>query len=181
MDMNDLKSSWQSANSPKRTEKELAMMTTVRKHPQLRRIQVKLLIESVFLILFLSTYYDALDGARRPLWLNVVFLGSVILYILNDVAGFINITRLTRGSSILDALRSLNMRLRNLKVFSLFTSALFGLSLVAFLSSGISFTTFKLGVLAGILATMAGLMYVSHRLWSQWIARISASIDGLEK
>ena len=181
MDMNELKSTWQSADNPKRSEKELAVMTTVRKHQQLRRIQLKLAIESTFLIVFLSTYYDALDGDRRPLWLNVVFLGSVLLYILNDVAGFINITRLTQGATILDALKSLVLRLRRLKVFSLFTSTLFGLSLIAFLSSGINFTALKLGVLAGLVATMVGLMYVSHRVWNQWIARISASIDGLEK
>jgi hypothetical protein len=181
MDMNELKSDWQNASSPKHNEKELAAMTTVGKHPQLRRIQVKLVIESVFLILFLPTYYDALDGERRPLWLNLIFLASVLLYILNDVAGFINITQLTRGKSILDALKSLDTRLKKLKVFSLFTSTLFGLSLIAFLSSGITFTALKLAILAGILATMAILMYVSHRIWNQWIARISASIDGLEK
>ena len=180
MDINEMKSNWQNASASKRTPQELAMMTTVHKHPQLRRILAKLFIESVLLILFLSVYYDALDGDKRPQWLNIIFIGSVLLYILNDVVGLINILRLTRGPNILLALRSLEARLSKLKVLSLVSSLTFGLALIALLSSGITITTPKIAILIGMIITLIVFLYLSYRNWNQRIGRVSESIAEFE-
>jgi hypothetical protein len=181
MDINEMKSNWKNVSASKRTAGELAVMTTVHKHPQLRRILVKLCVESVLLLLFLGVYYDALDGDKRPQWLNVIFIGSVLLYILNDVIGFFNILRLTRGPNVLLALRSLEGRLWTLKVFSLVSSLVFGLSLIALLSFGIALTAPKIAILFAMVMTLLVFVYRSYRTWNYRIGRVSESIAGFER
>ena len=58
MEFDDLKSNWQHAGKPTKSVAELQLMTRVQQHPRLRRIRLKLLIETVLI----SAFFAALPG-----------------------------------------------------------------------------------------------------------------------
>lgn len=49
MELNELKSGWQNAGGNYRTEADLERMTKLNQHPTLKRIRIKLIIETVVL------------------------------------------------------------------------------------------------------------------------------------
>lgn len=177
MKLDDLKSSWQEAGKNSRNTSALEKMTKVRHHPKLRRIQLKLLIESVLLTAFLLTYENAFDAVDKPLWASVLLMVFGLLFILNDVAGYFLIMRRVKGSSVVASLKNLVTLLKKFSVFSVISSILFSLSLIVFFSTGLVFTSTKYLILAGMVVTLGGLSYVAYRNWQQRIRHFSALVQ----
>ncbi len=177
MELDDLKTSWQEAGENTRTTSALEKMTQVRHHPKLRRVQLKLLIESVLLIGFLLTYQNAFDAIDKPLWASVLLVVSGLLFILNDVAGYFLIMRRVKGSSIVASLKNLVTLLKKLSAFSVISSILFSLSLIVFFSTGLAFTSTKYLILGGMVVTLGGFSYVAYRNWQHRIRHFSALVQ----
>src|SRR5664279_1488164 len=100
MELNDLKSNWQNAGGASKSECELQKMTKITRSPAIQRIRKKLIIETIALLMFSVVYYDWFDGDKKPVYANVLLLSSVLLYILNDVIGYIAIANPISGLNL---------------------------------------------------------------------------------
>ncbi|UZR97966.1 hypothetical protein [Chondrinema litorale] len=177
MEFDDLKSNWQQSGGSSKSQKELEMMTKVKNHPQLKRIKLKLISETVLLIGFLTMYYNAFDGDQKPVWLNILLGISVILYIANDAMGFYTLQNPIKGTSISNSINKLLGDLQKLLVYSLATSFFFGIVMMLFFSTTVSFDNHKYFILFGIAATFFVMMFISYKSWSGRINQIKESIS----
>lgn len=178
MNLNELKSTWENAGGSKKTQPELEGMTTIKNHPKVRQTKVKFAIESILLTLFLAGYYDALDGATKPLWLNITLITSIVLYVVNDIYGYLTLLNPVQGTNIAKSLERFKSKLQRILVGSMVTSIVFAISLILFLTINIHFTAGKYAVLTGLILTFGIMFYISYRTWISRIRDIRESVHG---
>ena len=143
MELNDLKSGWQNAGGAFKNKADLQRMTKVVNHPSLKRIRIKLIAETIGLVLFLFIYYDWFDGDKKPFYENIVLVVGILLYIFNDVIGYISITRPVMEANLKLSIQHYLMRIKRLSVFSLIVSFIYSVSIIIFFTSVINFTKEK--------------------------------------
>ena len=173
MELEDLKSNWKQAGQQTKNRTDLEKMTEVRRHPQLRRIMLKLWVESILLILFLLTYQDAFDGADKPLWLNIVLIGTALIYILSDMAGYCLIRNKVKDITLLSSLQKLVDAINKVSVLSVIGAFLFGVGLILFFSYGVTFNQTRYFILSGIMTGLIATIGWSVNIWKNRISRIS--------
>jgi hypothetical protein len=174
-----MKSTWQNAGDSLRSKADLERMTKVTNHPSLKRIRTKLAVETIALMVILPLYKDWFDGDKKPLFANVLLLGGALLYILNDVIGYISIATPMRGKNLAASIRNYLARIKRLSVLSLITSFLYGASLTIFFASVINFTKEKYLILAGIIIALVVSIYLSFRTWNRWIKNLEQQVTDL--
>ncbi len=170
MNIDDLKSEWQHAARELHTEKELAMMTRVRNHPALRKIRIKFVIEIAALTGLLFLYYDALDGAEKPIYINILLISSILLYILNNVLGYIQIQNPPVSGNIRESLEMQARSLKRLARLSMVSSVVYAAASLLFLTYQTVFTQRKYIILSALIIVFAQLFYYSRISWKRKIA-----------
>jgi heme A synthase len=176
MQENDLKSNWKNAGGSFRNETDLQKMTRVANHPALKKIKMKLIVESIGLMFFLFIYYDWFDGNKKPFILNLLLVGSLILYILNDVIGYITVSSPIRGMNLRLSIQNYLKGIRRLSVLSLIISFLFSISIIVFFSSAIDFTKEKKLILAGIIVVLIQMLLISFKTWKKRINNLKQQL-----
>lgn len=177
MELEELKSDWQNAGIVYRSEDDLQKMTKIKNHPTLKRIRTKLMIETIFYLLFLFVYYDWFDGDKKPVYANVLLVISLLLFIANDVIGYVSIVRRISGADLKNSLGKYLSKIRQLSTLSLICTFLYSISLLVYFSSVIHFTKEKSFILWGILLVMTQLMFWSHRIWRKWIKNLELQVS----
>lgn len=169
MNIDDLKSDWQSAGQESLSEKELAMMTRVRNHPTLRKLRVKFMTEIAGLTAFLFLFYDGFDGAEKPLIINISLVISIIIYITNNVLSYFHIQNPLVSGNIREALAKQTRSLKKLAVLSLTSSVVYAAALIFFLTYQTAFTQRKYIILSVLIITFLLLFYYSWITWQRKI------------
>ena len=177
MELDEFKSNWQNTGDMTKNQSELQMMTKIKNHPKLNRIRIKLIIESILLVTFLLVYHDFFDGYTKPFWVNTFLIVSVILFVVNDIIGFMTLQNPIHGTTITQSLNKLTLKLKRLSMLSIVSSLFFGISIISFFISGINFTTGKYVMLAGMIITLIGLIYVSYKNWKYRIQYFEKVIE----
>jgi hypothetical protein len=180
MELNDLKSNWQNAGGTSKSESDLQKMTKIAGSSAMQRLRKKLVIESIALLMFSLVYYDWFDGDKKPVYANVLLLSGVLLYILNDVIGYIAISNPISGLNLKLSIQNYLQRVRHLFMFSLIISVLYGISLLVFFSSVIHFTKEKGLLLAGLIATLSLMYFLSFRIWNSWLTNLRRQAKDFE-
>jgi len=176
MELNDLKSGWQNAGGAFKSEADLQKMTQVTHHPSLKKIRTKLIIETIGLVFFLFVYYDWFDGGKKPFSANVLLVSSLLLYILNDVIGYISIARPIRGINLKLSIQNYLTGIKRISVFSVIISFLYGISIIVFLTSVINFTKEKKLILAGIIVVLFQMILLSFKIWTKRIKNLKQQV-----
>lgn len=176
MELNDLKSGWQNAGGAFKSEADLQRMTKVTNHPSLKRIRTKLIVETIGLVLFLFIYYDWFDGDKKPFYANLALVVGLLLYIFNDVIGYISITRPIMETNLKLSIQNYLMRIKRLSVFSLIISFLYSISIIIFFTSVINFTKEKGLILVGIIVVLFQLILLSFKIWTKWIKNLKQQV-----
>ncbi len=170
MELDELKSSWkQSASNPK-SRSELEAMTEIKNHPKLKRIRTKLVIEVILLTVLLVVYRDIFDGVEKPLWANVLLVTGAVLFVLNDIGGYMLTKSPLVGASIIESIDKMSTKLRRLSRFSIFSMAIFGASVILFFISSIDMSPEKYWIVGGMGLTLIVMTYMAYRNWSMRIA-----------
>ncbi|MCH5716072.1 hypothetical protein [Niabella hibiscisoli] len=117
MELNELKSGWKNAGGYLRTEEELGKMTKMMNHPVIKRIKTKLLIQTVALLAFLFVYYDWFDGDKKPLYANLALVTGLVLYVLNDIMGYLSLTKPVGKSNLKQSVWDYLARVKRLSFF----------------------------------------------------------------
>lgn len=169
MNIDDLKSDWLRAGQGSLSEKELAMMTLVRNHPSLRKLRAKFMIEIVGLTALLFVFYDGLDGAEKPLAVNILLIISIVLYILNNALGYFHLQNPSISGNIREALGSQARTLKRLSVLSLTSSVVYAATLLFFLTYQTVFDQRKYVILSALIIVFILMFYYS---WISWQRKI---------
>jgi hypothetical protein len=176
MELDDLKSKWKKVGEGKKGKNELLMMTKLKNHPNINRIRIKFLIETILIIVFLLAYYDGFDGAAKPLWANLFLIGAMISYIIARFVGWLVLRNPIKGDNLKTSLIAFQSKLKRIAISVLLTSFLFGLGIILFFASSINFTKEKYLVLAGMGLSLILLIYLSSQNWFKRVKGINATL-----
>lgn len=180
MELNDLKSNWQNAGGAFKSETELLKMTKITHHPSLKKIRIKLIAETIFLLLFLVIYYDWFDGDKKPFYANIVLVTGLLLYIANDIIGYVSIAKPVSGLNLKLSITNYFAKIKRLAIFSLVFSFLYSISLIVFFNSVIHFTKEKRFLLLGLAVILFQLMFWSFRVWTNRIKSLKQQVKDFD-
>ncbi|HOZ78679.1 MAG TPA: hypothetical protein PLY34_11830 [Ferruginibacter sp.] len=172
MELNDLKAGWQHAGAALKNETDLQKMTQVSNHPVLKKIRRKLIVETAGLAVFLLIYYDWFDGDQKPFTVNLFLVVSLLLYLSNNIIGYIAIASPVRRTNLKLSVQDYFIRIKRLSIASLVISFVYSVSLIIFFTSIINFTKEKRMILAGIVLVLLQLLLFSWRNWHRKINRL---------
>ncbi len=176
MEFDNLKSNWKKAGAGRKDQKELLMMTKIKNHPKIKRIRIKFIIETILIIVFLAVYYDGFDGATKPLWANLLLIGTTSLYIIIRFVGWLVLRSPINGDNLKASLLTFQNKLQRMAVSILLSSFLFGLAIILFFATSIDFTKGKYFMLAGMILSLILLVYISSRNWFKRVESINATL-----
>lgn len=176
MELNELKSGWQNVGGNYRTEADLERMTKLNSHPTLKRIRIKLIIETVLLSFFLIVYYDWFDGDKKPLYANLLLFAAALLYILNDVMGYISLAKPVVKENLRSSVQHLLSKVKRLSMLSLVISFLYSVCLLGFFLSVITFTKEKSFILLGMILVLVQVTHISYKVWRNWILKLELQV-----
>lgn len=180
MELIDLKSNWQNSGGPIKSEAELLQMVKITHHPSLKKIRTKLIAEAIFLLVFLVIYYDWFDGGKKPFYVNALLVTGLLLYIANDIIGYVAIAKPISGLNLKLSITDYFTRIKRLAVLSLAFSFLYSISLIVFFTSVIHFNKEKKLLLSGLAIVLFQLMLWSYRVWSRWIKSLKQQVKDFE-
>ncbi|HLP36384.1 hypothetical protein [Lacibacter sp.] len=176
MELNELKSGWQNAGGNYRTEADLERMTNINQHPTLKRIRIKMIIETVVLSFFLFVYYDWFDGDKKPLYANLLLFTGALLYILNDVIGYITLAKPVMKENLRSSVQHLLQKVKRLSMLSLVVSFFYSVCMLTFFLSVITFTKEKSFILLGMILVLVQLTHISYKVWRNWILKLELQV-----
>ena len=176
MELNDLKSGWQNAGENFKSEADLRRMTNFVNHPSIKKIRTKLIIETIALLLFLFIYYDWFDGDKKLFYANLALVVGLLLYIFNDVIGYISITRPIRGTNLKLSLQNYLKRIKCLSISSVIITFLYSISIIIFFTSVITFTKEKGLMLVFSSVVVVQLILLSFKMWTKWIKNLKVQV-----
>lgn len=181
MELNELKAGWQNVGGNNKTKAELQRMTKLNSHPTLKRIRIKLIIETILLSFFLIVYYDWFDGNQKPLYANLLLFAAVLLYILNDVIGYLTLAKPVMKEDLRSSVQHLLQKTKRLSVLSLLISFFYSICLLAFFLSVITFTKEKSFILLGMILVLMQLTHISYKVWHNWIVKLELQAHDFTK
>lgn len=176
MELNELKSGWQNAGKAFKSEADLHRMTRIVNHPSLKKIRTKLIIETIMLVFVLFIYYDWFDGDKKPFYANAALVVSLLLYIVNDVIGYISITRPVLENNLRLSIQNYLRRIKRLSIFSLIITCLYSISIIIFFTSTIIFTKEKSLMLIFGTVVVIQIILLSSRIWAKWIKNLKQQV-----
>jgi hypothetical protein len=180
MELNDLKLNWQNAGGAYKSEADVLRMTKIANHPSLKKIRTKLIVETIFLLLFLIVYYDWFDGGKKPFYANMILVAGLLLYIANDIVGYFATAKPISGLNLKLSIGNYFARIKRLAVFSLVFSFLYSVSVIVFFTSVIHFTSEKRFLLLGMSIILLQLMLWSFRVWTRRIKNLKKQIKDFD-
>ena len=181
MELNELKSSWQNAGKTFKSEADLQRMTRIVNHPSLKKIRTKLIAETIILVLVLFIYYDWFDGDKKPFYANTALVVGLLLYIVNDIIGYISITRPGIENNLRLSIHNYLKRIKRLSIFSLIITVLYTISIIIFFTSTIIFTKEKSLMLVFSIVVVIQIILLSSRIWTKWIKDLKQQVDDFNR
>jgi hypothetical protein len=158
------KALWRHAAPPVYQSTEaLKPMLQARTRPVFRRIRSQLLWEAFAFSVILLSYYDAFDGARRPLYAHVVLISVAVAILLHSVIGYLRFRPRKETAHLKEALERQLRRMRVYAVYSVFSRGAWTLAMAVFFSTALTAHGWVLPVTFGLLLTTQ-VIWLSH-IW----------------
>jgi hypothetical protein len=167
MELDDLKSDWNTIEPISKSDESLLLMLKENKHPVLKSIRIQIRIEVTAWSLFLIGYYSMFDGVEKPLWVNLTLILAVAMPIFHSLYGYYYNKYLTDDSNIKDALDQLYNRLKKFALFSIISRLGFIYGLLLFFTYAIHFTTTKYILLGFIAVVVSVQLFVLYCVWAK--------------
>ena len=158
---------------------ELQGMLMEGKHPVLKQLRRQVFFESLLFTLFLVLYYDMFDGDRKPLWLNALLAGGVLLVIVHGVLGYVHARRTIRGANLREALAA---RVKELKIFAALSVGFRVLGMVCillFFGYAVTFTLEKQVLITGAVLIVLLQFGLLANIWLRrirWLGRVAGEL-----
>lgn len=178
MELNDLKTQWNSLEAPVKTVAELKTMLKENQHPVLKGIRKQILIEVCGWTAFLLCYYTMFDGDHKPLFINALLIIAILFAILHSLTGYSFARYIPEGGDIKTGLQHYLGRIKSYAAVSLAARLLFMVGFLSFFAYNIQFNNFKY-VMMGVFA----LIVVVQLIWlgRMWAGRLRALRESISK
>ena len=180
MELDELKSGWQNAGGAFKSEADLKRMTRLVNHPSLKKIRTKLIVETIMLVFVLFIYYDWFDGDKKPFYANAALVVGLLLYIVNDVIGYVAIIKTVMENNLRMTIQNYLKRITRLSILSFIVTCLYSISIIIFFTSTIIFTKEKALMLVFITIVVCQLILFSSRMWVKWIKNLKQQVNDFE-
>ena len=180
MDLQNLKTNWNTINYSPKNDEELEKMTTIKNHPVLKKIKIKLIIETLAISFFLAVYYTGFDGAEKPIYANIFLIIGATAYILNGILSFQAIQKPIRGGNLKESINSYFKRIKNISIISLGITILYTCSLLLFFGSTINFKGEKKWILIFGIIVLIQAFFWSSRIWKSWLEKLKTQIENFK-
>lgn len=180
MELDHLKSSWKEVGIDKKSHEELSTMTKLKNHPNIKKIRIKLVIETILISVFLAVFYDVFDGATKPLWANILLIVATIPYLIVRFMGWLVLRNPIKEDNLKISLINFQNKLKRMAISVWVTSFLFGSSIILFFASSIDFTKGKYLILASMILSLMILGYLSSRNWFKRVEDINTTLKDFD-
>lgn len=172
------KAAWQAAVPPARQDTTgLKPMLRQRRHPVFKKICAQLLWEAFAFAAILLLYHNLFDGARKPVYANIVLIGAGLLVLAHTLVGYL---QFRRAKDAPDLRQALEMQLKRMKLYavsSIASRSIWTASLAVFFGTAMTGRQ-GLFVLAFALLTLGQIAWLS-RIWKSRLQALRQMIAGL--
>lgn len=177
MNIDELKNNWQNVGTRNAAQQHALIKSALDKNPRLKRMKLKHAFEAMCLVVFLVVFYGAFDGDKKPLWVNVQLVCTVLIYIIIRLRGVYTLNDPIKATSLQDSLSLFQIKLKRMALASSVSAFIFGLSLILFFTVSIQLTLIKWLVILGMLLTLCTLVYFSYRFWQIKVQDLSETLE----
>jgi hypothetical protein len=180
MELNELRDSWNKITTPAFSQQQIYEMLKHNRHPSLRKAKAQVLTETAVLGIFLLLYYDALDGDKKPFYINAILIGTILLNILQQLTVFYLPTFINTATDIRHSLGTYKRQLSRYYIFTIITKISMISGLLLFCTYGISWEPRKSILLAVLFFILALQLFWFQRLWGKRINNLGRDIAYFE-
>jgi len=177
MEFNELKSTWNTVKMPAISITEIQRMLSENKHPVLKDIRKQLTIEMIGWCLFLACYYSMFDGDKKPVWINILLVLSILLPIIHHLMGYRFAKYLVHGTNIQESLKNYLSKVKRYAIISIISRQIYLVGLLLFFTYGLSFNTSKSAPLIGIGIVFLIQLIISCRIWANRLRSLGKSLN----
>lgn len=177
MDLQNLKTNWSKINYLPKNDRELKKMTSIKNHPVLKKIKIKLIIEVLAISIFLIVYYSGFDGAKKPMSANIFLIFSAIAYIINGLLSLQVIQRPIQGENLKKSIYIYYKKIKTISKISLIITMVYTSSLLFFFGSTINFREEKKWLLLFGFIVLIQTIFLSSRIWKSWLEKLKIEIE----
>lgn len=179
MELDDLKSTWNSAISQPKTENELHLMLIENRHPVLKRIRKQIIIETAGWSAFLVCYYTMFDGDTKPLIANAILIVSVLAALMHNLTGYSFSKNLVIDKDINTALHAWLKKIKLHATVSITLRVIFIAGLLAFFCWNVSMDARRYLLMGAGLIILLGQLVVLRRIWMQRVKVLRSLLNSL--
>lgn len=177
MELDQLKSTWNTLEVPSKTTQELKTMLLESKHPVLKEIRKQFIIEITGWTAFLFCYYTMFDGDQKPLWVNLILIATMLSSLAHNLSGYSYSRFLPKGNSIKASLDSYLKKIRTYASISILSRILLMTGFLLFFTFNIQFTPTKYLLLAAVVLVFSIQLIWLGRLWTKRISALRNTIN----
>jgi len=177
MEFNELKSTWNTVKTPEISPTEIQKMLSENRHPVLKNIRKQLTIEIIGWSISLICYYTMFDGDKKPVWINLLLVFSILLPVIHNLMGYRFAKYLVQGSNIQESLKNYLARVKRYAAISIISKQLFLIGLLLFFTYGLSFNTSKAISLVIIGVIFIIQLVLTYRIWAKRLVSLEKSIN----
>ena len=178
MELDDLKSTWNTTSQPK-TEGDLHLMLKENRHPVLKRIRKHILIETAGWLALIICYYTMFDGADKPFIANVILMAAVLAALLHNLTGYGFSKSFVGSVNINTTLQAYIKKIKLYAAVSITLRVVFVAGLLTFFCWNVNFDTRRYVLLGGGLVLLIIQLVVLGKIWVQRVKALSSSLDSL--
>jgi hypothetical protein len=173
MELQEMKNLWNATPQEQVRLSVLEKMTREQSQPVLRKFKLQLFVELVVWLLIIFFYYDAFDGDKRPMAINLVFVIGFLQAAAYNLSGYFAAKNLIAGRDLATSLPNYLQRLKRYKWTAIGSRAVLMLALLLFFSYGLEMEAKRLIAIAGIIVVFGLQLYSIYLIWNKRIANLS--------
>ncbi|MBE8720366.1 hypothetical protein [Sphingobacterium pedocola] len=176
MELNDIKTTWSTVESPRVSAQEIRAMASEKMHPSLSGIRKQLTIEIIIWSVFLICYYSMFDGDKKPVWVNVLLVLSVLIPIIHNLVGYSVAKYPVQGTNIRESLNMYQSKIKIYAIISIITRQIYLAGFLLFFTYGLSFNSSKYLSLAIIISIFLVQLFMSYRIWAKRVKNLGSAL-----
>ncbi|TJZ63197.1 hypothetical protein FAZ15_02575 [Sphingobacterium olei] len=176
MELNDIKTTWSTVESPRVSDQEIRDMASEKMHPVLSGIRKQLTIEIIAWSIFLICYYSMFDGDKKPVWINIVLVLSVLIPIIHNLLGYRIAKYPVQGTNIRESLNRYKSKVKVYAIASIITRQIYLSGFLLFFFNGVNFNPGKYISLAIIISIFLVQLFISYRIWAKRVKILGSAL-----
>ncbi|SIN74602.1 hypothetical protein [Chitinophaga niabensis] len=176
--MDPLKEAWKNAGNNTKSTAEMKEMLKENKHPVLRKIRIQMIVEIVGFTAFGLVFYDFFDGHKKPLYVIIILVASLLLVIFHNLIGYFNTKRSARGDNLRVSLEKYEQELKTFALISILSRVIYTAGTIIYFAWPFYI---KLWPMLLLLALVVAQVIIVARLWRNRIRAIDATVESLKE